>query len=115
MLAQAGLRSLSVLTAERRARGVWGPAVGRAQVPIPAVKGSTLAFRIARPEFVRLAITDAAGRRVRLVANAMMTPGEHALLWDGLGDDGRVAAPGLYFVVLGTSEGSRMQRLAAMR
>ncbi len=83
--------------------------------PNPAPKATTLAFRISRPEFVRLAVVDAAGRTVRTLNNGMLAVGEHARFWDGADEGGQAAPAGLYFAVLVTSEGRQTSRFALVR
>jgi hypothetical protein len=90
-------------------------AVLMAPSPNPAPRGAALSFRIAQPEFVKLAIVDATGRQVRVLQNAMMAPGTHTTTWDGYGDSGEKVAPGLYFVTLRTSAGLATQRMAVVR
>ena len=103
------------LAAGRHAAGIGGPAALFAPSPNPAAHGSSLAFRLSSPEFVRMSIVDASGRSVRTLANAMMLPGEHVQLWDGRSDSGRDVAPGLYFVTLRTSKTQLSQRLAVVQ
>ena len=91
-----------------------GPAALFAPSPNPTPTGTTLAFRLPRPEFVRLEIVDATGRRLRTLQHGMMEPGEHQRWWDGT-VDGRAVPPGLYFATMRTSEGLRSQRIAVIR
>lgn len=103
------------LVAGRHAAAISGPAALFAPSPNPASRGSSLAFRLAKPEFVRMAIVDAQGRKVRTLANGMMLAGEHVQMWDGHSDAGDAVASGLYFVTLRTSQGMLTQRLAVVR
>jgi hypothetical protein len=41
---------------------------------------------------------DTAGRRLRVLADAALEPGEHVLLWNGLDDGGRRVPPGLVLI-----------------
>src|SRR5262249_38074645 len=50
---------------------------------------------------VRVAIYDAGGREVVMLANGDRPAGESTLIWDGSLDAGAVAASGLYFARLG--------------
>ncbi len=102
------------LVAGRHAAAISGPAALFAPSPNPSSHGSSLAFRLSQPEFVRMAIVDAQGRKVRTLANAMMLPGEHVQMWDGRSDHGESVASGLYFVTLRTSKGVLAQRLAVV-
>lgn len=91
-----------------------GPAALFAPSPNPTPTGTTLAFRLPRPEFVRLEIVDAGGRRVRTLQQGVLEPGDHQRWWDGTAD-GRAVPPGLYFATMRTSEGLRSQRIAIIR
>jgi hypothetical protein len=91
-----------------------GPAALLAPSPNPSPGGTALSFRLPRPEFVRLDIVDASGRRLRSLQQGMLAAGEHQRWWDGTAE-GRRVPPGLYFVTLRTSEGARTQRIAIIR
>lgn len=91
-----------------------GPAALFAPSPNPSPVGTTLSFRLPRPEFVRLDIVDAGGRRVRSLQSGMVQAGEHQVWWDGTAG-GRSVPPGLYFATMRTSEGLRSQRIAIIR
>jgi hypothetical protein len=83
--------------------------------PNPASKGTSVVFRIGRPEFVRLTVADASGRRIRTIHEGMMLPGEYTRSWDGMTDRMVGVPAGVYFISLGTSEGVTTQRVAFMR
>lgn len=102
------------LAAGRHAAAINGPAALFAPSPNPSAHGSSLAFRLSSPEFVRLAIVDLSGRQVRTLSNAMMLPGEHVQMWDGRGDNGAEVSPGIYFVTLRTSKAQLSQRLVVV-
>lgn len=99
----------------RHSVGVSGPAVLLAPSPNPSPRGTTLAFRLSRPEFVRLTVTDASGRTVRTLRNGMVAPGEYSQFWDGMSESSERVPAGLYFVTLATSQGRSTQRLAIVR
>lgn len=103
------------LISARHASNVAGGNVLLAPSPNPAPRGSALSYRLAQPEFVKLAIVDATGRQVRVLENAMMAPGTHTTMWDGNAENGTKTAPGLYFVTMRTSKGLASQRLAVIR
>ncbi|NOT34153.1 MAG: T9SS type A sorting domain-containing protein [Candidatus Eisenbacteria bacterium] len=83
--------------------------------PNPAPGATSIAFRLGQPEFVRLSIVDANGRKVRSLQNGMMEAGDHQARWDGRGDGGTESPVGVYFVTLRTSNGSTTQRFALVR
>ena len=79
--------------------------------PNPASHGATVAFRISRPEFVRLAIVDVKGRQIRLLHEGMMPAGDHVKHWDGATAWREAAPAGVYLVSLRTSDGVKTQRI----
>jgi hypothetical protein len=68
--------------------------------PNPFQIDTEVGFVLTRPEQVRLAIHDLAGRRVRVLSDRSFPAGRHALRWDGVGDRGERVAPGVYFLTL---------------
>jgi flagellar hook assembly protein FlgD len=56
-------------------------------------------------------VHDVTGRMVRELLGGRLTPGVHALSWDGRDDKGAPAGPGCYYVRLaadGVTEGSKL-------
>jgi hypothetical protein len=73
--------------------------------------GHSVTFTIQRDGPVSLAIFDAAGRRVALVAKPYASAGTHTLTWDGRSSAGRPVPTGLYFARVATPEGTRTGKL----
>jgi len=69
-------------------------------VPNPARVGARLSFHLTRETHDRLAIYDAAGRRLRLLHEGTLSAGTHAMTWDARDGSGRRVGPGVYFVLL---------------
>jgi hypothetical protein len=68
-----------------------------------ALSGSSgqlaIAFGLAQPERVTLAVFNRAGRRLRLLTDHETMPqGDHVVRWDGRDEDGRLANDGLYMI-----------------
>lgn len=68
-----------------------------------ALSGSSgqlaIAFGLAQPERVTLAVFNRAGRRLRLLTDhEAMQEGDHVVRWDGRDEDGRLANDGLYMI-----------------
>ena len=59
---------------------------------------------------VRLAILDAAGRRVRVLRDGVLPAGSYAVTWDGRDDSGASLPSGLYFQVAQSGGLSVMRR-----
>jgi hypothetical protein len=83
--------------------------------PNPSEGGAAVTFRLGRPEFVRLAVTDVSGRRVRTLHDGMLPAGEHTRRWDGLHDHLGPAPSGVYLVSLRTSQGVTSERIVLSR
>ncbi len=73
-----------------------------APVPNPARAVTHLAWTLASPSRVRIAIYDLRGRFVRGWSGAAIAPGSHSTEWDLRDASGRPVAPGVYFVRLDT-------------
>lgn len=71
-----------------------------AAAPNPSGRGAgAVRLTLAAPSAgaATIALYDVAGRRVRRLHDGPLAAGSHVFAWDGRGEDGRVAAPGLYF------------------
>ena len=68
--------------------------------PNPVASSGAVRFETALAGRVALRVFDAAGRRVRTLADRTFEPGLHELVWRGDDDHGRRVAPGLYLVNL---------------
>src|SRR5262249_40519374 len=90
-------------------------ATGLAAAPNPFGGRTSLTFSLARTGTVSMAIMGVDGRLVRHVPPATFAPGPHSFEWDGLDDDGRAAAPGVYFARVHTPDGDITTRLARLR
>lgn len=88
----------------------------RPNAPNPFAARTTIVFDLARSERVTLRIYDVTGRRVRtLAAGRELTPGSHALEWNGRDDAGAVLDAGLYFCRLETETASETRRMVFAR
>lgn len=66
--------------------------------PNPFFGTTTIAYDLARPGRVRVAVYSPAGRVLRVLEETVVTSGRHGLTWDGRDQDGRRLAPGIYLV-----------------
>jgi hypothetical protein len=85
---------------------------GLAAAPNPFGSRTVLSFQLSRTGSVSMAIVGVDGRIVRRVPAALLAPGNHSYEWDGRDDDGRAAAPGVYFAVVRTPDGEKVTRVA---
>lgn len=66
--------------------------------PNPFNPETTIPFELARAGRVRIAVFDAAGRRVALLEDGHRAAGPHQVVWRGRDDAGRALPSGAYFV-----------------
>ncbi|MFQ5569952.1 MAG: FlgD immunoglobulin-like domain containing protein [Rhodothermales bacterium] len=71
-----------------------------AAYPNPFSSDTRIQFRLDRLSVVRLEIIDVLGRRIRRLVDRAFPVGYHRLTWDGLADNGKQAAAGVYVVYL---------------
>jgi hypothetical protein len=65
--------------------------------PNPFYPRTSISFEIARSEHVRIEIYDAAGRRVSTLLSEELSPGSHAVSWNGRSPDGSKLPSGIYY------------------
>ncbi|HEY3216067.1 MAG TPA: putative Ig domain-containing protein, partial [Candidatus Eisenbacteria bacterium] len=68
--------------------------------PNPFRHGTTLAFALAQPGVVELAVYSVDGRRVRTLIKDSRGPGEYRIVWDGHDDHGNAVGAGIYYARL---------------
>jgi hypothetical protein len=81
----------------------------------PAGSGATLRFALPAAAGVRIAIYDAAGREVRVLADGAFPAGEFTRAWTGEDGSGRAAASGIYFVRFQSGGREFVKRVALTR
>lgn len=92
----------------------------RVEAPRPnpmGIHGTSIAYRLAAPGLVRIALNDVSGRSVRELAWVPREAGPHSFLWDGRDDAGRPVASGVYLLRVEdqTSGASVSRRLVVLR
>jgi len=91
------------------------PAGLQAVRPNPFRSGTSIAFDLGHPGLVDLMVVDLEGRRVRALASALFVgSGQQSVNWEGRRDDGRVAAAGVYWVLLRWSGGVDRRRIVKL-
>jgi FlgD Ig-like domain len=90
------------------------PIAALAVAPNPSVSAATVSFTLPADAAVSVDVFDVRGRHVRTLASVRMAAGPHSLAWTDDADDGRVVAPGVYWVRLrgpGLNETKRIVKL----
>ena len=73
------------------------PEFGLAQnYPNPFNSGTAVSFSIPVRGESSLAVYNLAGQRIRTLSRSMLEAGKHTVRWDGLDDEGRAVASGVY-------------------
>lgn len=83
--------------------------------PNPFNPTTTIRFDLPKAGQVRLEVFNVAGQRVRTLVDGYMVAGSHAVVWDGRGDDGRLAASGVYLYRLVGDGFSTARRMILMK
>jgi hypothetical protein len=83
--------------------------------PNPFEHETTISFTLDQPGLVDLMVIDLEGRRVcALAAGQLAGPGPQTATWEGRRDDGRVAAAGVYWVLLRWPGGVDRRRIVKL-
>ncbi len=70
--------------------------------PNPFNPRTRIDFHLEKPGQVRLVVYNAAGEKVRILAEGIFPEGKQSVIWDGLDDGGRQQVSGVYFYRLET-------------
>ncbi|MFO7675310.1 MAG: M14 family zinc carboxypeptidase [bacterium] len=82
--------------------------------PNPAVRGTQVRFMLGRSGAARVAVYDATGREVRVLADGARPAGEHKAGWDGRDAAGRLVPAGVYYCRL-SADSNHTARFAVVR
>jgi hypothetical protein len=72
--------------------------------PNPFNPSTEIRFDLPEAGNVNLAIYNLMGQKIRTLSSDNMTPGYHAIIWDGTNDIGSQVATGMYFYSIQSSE-----------
>ena len=86
-----------------------------ANYPNPFNTTTTITFAFETQDRVSLAIYDVMGRRVRTLVRKALPPGQHSIRWDGLDEQGRAVASGVYLAHLVTPTSRQVRRMSLVK
>jgi hypothetical protein len=114
----SGTDNLRMRRATLTRRTVDAPVSAGAEIsarafPNPFTSSTRAEFSISSPRAVRVEVRDVRGRHVTTLLNASLGAGAHSAEWNGLDDEGRRAASGVYF--LQVEAGSDRQSIRVVR
>ena len=92
--------------------GAFGPA---RSYPNPFNPQTTIEYVVPAEGPVRLAVFDARGRQVRILADGRMPAGTHTVTWDGRDDDGHLLASGVYFLRFEAAGAAQIGKLVLLK
>jgi len=81
-----------------------------AAYPNPFNPQTSIPVTLARDDFVRLEVFDAAGRRVRTLHQGQLTAGTHDFRWNGRDSRGQSVPSGVYLARMSDGAGHRVSR-----
>lgn len=83
--------------------------------PNPFNPTTQIRFELRESSNVQLRVFDAAGRLVRVLVDAKIEAGRHAIGWDGLNESQKAVASGIYFYRLDAGHFSQTRKMIIMR
>lgn len=83
--------------------------------PNPLRTVSQVEYSLPASGQVTVAVYDASGRQVRMLAEGWQGAGEHSVTWDGRSEGGDRVADGVYFVRIDGSTGEQVEKITVMR
>jgi len=88
--------------------------LGRSR-PNPFVTSTTLRFTTARRVPIRVSVYDVRGRKISGLLDAVVGPGDHAVMWSGTDDRGQPVAPGLFFLAVRAGGEEAIRKIVRLR
>lgn len=79
--------------------------------PNPFNPNTTINFRLASSDQVRLSIYNLLGKEIKLLLNGYFSPGNHSVQWNGTDDSGNHVSSGIYFYALKTGNGITARKM----
>jgi choice-of-anchor B domain-containing protein len=83
--------------------------------PNPFNPVTTISYSLDVGGAVRLAVYDAAGRRIRTLVNGVQAAGPQSVQWDGRDQAGHLAASGVYFYRLEAGGGTETRQMVLLK
>lgn len=86
-----------------------------ANYPNPFNPVTTIHFRIPEQADITMVIYNSRGQRVKMLLNEPLSPGDYRIQWNGITDDGRPAASGIYWLRLESKAFTATRKLLLIR
>ncbi|MCK6619673.1 MAG: T9SS type A sorting domain-containing protein [Calditrichaceae bacterium] len=86
-----------------------------ANYPNPFNPATTIHFRIPEQADITMVIYNSRGQRIKMLLNEPLSPGDHTIQWNGITEDGRPAASGIYWLRLESKAFTATRKLLLIR
>ena len=83
--------------------------------PNPFNAGTRASLDVFKSSYLDIEITDILGRRVKKLHQGMIEPGQRALYWDGIDEDGIHSHSGIYFCTASDGETTESARIVLIK
>jgi len=83
--------------------------------PNPFNPSTTISFSIPRTEMIELQIYNIRGQIVRTLVNEQMSPGHHAVMWDGRDEQGHAVSSGVYLYRINAGDYSETRKMTLVK
>ncbi len=83
--------------------------------PNPSALATEIVFSLSEPARATLAIHDATGRRITVLADRGYEPGVHRVVWDGKDSSGHPVSPGVYFCLFEAGDRFANQKIVLVK
>ncbi len=84
-------------------------------IPNPFNPTTKIRFALKTKEFVNIEIFNIKGKKVRTLVNSELEAGLHSIVWNGIDDDQRKIASGIYFYRMKTSQQHETKKMLLLK
>ena len=92
-----------------------GGAILHGNVPNPFNPTTAISFTIDNQGYVELAIYNVKGEKVRTLVNENLNADTHSVIWNGMDDNGRATASGVYFYKMKSGSFTSTKKMVLMK
>ena len=92
-----------------------GGAILHGNVPNPFNPTTAISFTIENQGYVELAIYNVKGEKVRTLVNENLNANTHSVIWNGMDDNGRATASGVYFYKMKSGSFTSTKKMVLMK
>ncbi|MBN1995999.1 T9SS type A sorting domain-containing protein [candidate division KSB1 bacterium] len=83
--------------------------------PNPFNSGTQLEYRVAREDYVEIAVYNTLGQKIKILVAEKVLPGDYSIFWDGRDSYGINMPSGIYWVKMNTQNASYVQKMLYLR